>query len=142
MIRRPPRSTLFPYTTLFRSERCSEVVRDRAEQGVPQALAFDPDLGLLGFGGEIGALDRERGLVAECLELVELLRSIQSVPVGRPDAQHAHRSTRREQRQVERGRAGQCRRAEAGRLPMLEDPSTNAEVGGGQLGLAPAPWGE
>src|SRR3712207_8848317 len=27
MIRRPPRSTLFPYTTLFRSE---EVVRDRA----------------------------------------------------------------------------------------------------------------
>src|SRR3989442_10687012 len=68
-----------------RRERCSEVVRDRAEQGVPQALAFDPDLGLLGFGGEIGALDRERGLVAECLELVELLRSIQSVPVGRPD---------------------------------------------------------
>src|SRR2546426_7197934 len=27
MIRRPPRSTLFPYTTLFRSER---VARDRA----------------------------------------------------------------------------------------------------------------
>src|SRR3712207_7429077 len=24
MIRRPPRSTLFPYTTLFRSERCGE----------------------------------------------------------------------------------------------------------------------
>src|SRR5258705_4337886 len=23
MIRRPPRSTLFPYTTLFRSDRCS-----------------------------------------------------------------------------------------------------------------------
>src|SRR5687768_17867081 len=23
MIRRPPRSTLFPYTTLFRSERCA-----------------------------------------------------------------------------------------------------------------------
>src|SRR5688572_31807362 len=23
MIRRPPRSTLFPYTTLFRSERCN-----------------------------------------------------------------------------------------------------------------------
>ena len=26
MIRRPPRSTLFPYTTLFRSERRSELV--------------------------------------------------------------------------------------------------------------------
>src|SRR3712207_8951051 len=24
MIRRPPRSTLFPYTTLFRSRRCSQ----------------------------------------------------------------------------------------------------------------------
>src|SRR2546430_10771278 len=24
MIRRPPRSTLFPYTTLFRSDRCAE----------------------------------------------------------------------------------------------------------------------
>src|SRR2546426_6379985 len=35
MIRRPPRSTLFPYTTLFRSrtlneaERCFEATRDR-----------------------------------------------------------------------------------------------------------------
>src|SRR3712207_7950773 len=28
MIRRPPRSTLFPYTTLFRS-RCSRPLRDR-----------------------------------------------------------------------------------------------------------------
>src|SRR2546427_5130448 len=30
MIRRPPRSTLFPYTTLFRSE--ARVLRGRAEQ--------------------------------------------------------------------------------------------------------------
>src|SRR3712207_7304237 len=27
MIRRPPRSTLFPYTTLFRSEACALLVR-------------------------------------------------------------------------------------------------------------------
>src|SRR5690348_18208374 len=27
MVRRPPRSTLFPYTTLFRSERVEEVAR-------------------------------------------------------------------------------------------------------------------
>src|SRR5438067_3819286 len=32
MIRRPPRSTLFPYTTLFRSE----VVEDRAGVAVPK----------------------------------------------------------------------------------------------------------
>src|SRR2546429_4214526 len=40
MIRRPPRSTLFPYTTLFRSfpchGRCGE--RRRCQQGKPQVL--------------------------------------------------------------------------------------------------------
>src|SRR3712207_7856358 len=30
MIRRPPGSTLFPYTTLFRSSLCSEAHRDHA----------------------------------------------------------------------------------------------------------------
>src|SRR3712207_7114781 len=35
MIRRPPRSTLFPYTTLFRSERIVELAgRGGAERGV------------------------------------------------------------------------------------------------------------
>src|SRR5258708_10948234 len=28
MIRRPPRSTLFPYTTLFRSRECIRIVRE------------------------------------------------------------------------------------------------------------------
>src|SRR5258708_16403698 len=32
MIRRPPRSTLFPYTTLFRSEQKSQVVQQQATQ--------------------------------------------------------------------------------------------------------------
>src|SRR6266513_4634031 len=32
MIRRPPRSTLFPYTTLFRSDRDGEVGPERAAQ--------------------------------------------------------------------------------------------------------------
>src|SRR2546427_12689201 len=37
MIRRPPRSTLFPYTTLFRSEPCGLGARDtlRLEAGYP-----------------------------------------------------------------------------------------------------------
>src|SRR3712207_8620263 len=37
MIRRPPRSTLFPYTTLFRSDTrdvCARVARDVPERGV------------------------------------------------------------------------------------------------------------
>src|SRR2546421_1234338 len=33
MIRRPPRSTLFPYTTLFRSEHTSEL-QSQAEDGI------------------------------------------------------------------------------------------------------------
>src|SRR2546427_1820452 len=33
MIRRPPRSTLFPYTTLFRSHR-----HDREQRGAPHAV--------------------------------------------------------------------------------------------------------
>src|SRR3712207_6909724 len=37
MIRRPPRSTLFPYTTLFRS-RLSAVTQTRAADGPPGAL--------------------------------------------------------------------------------------------------------
>src|SRR3712207_7574936 len=37
MIRRPPRSTLFPYTTLFRSDAC-----DRQALGVPNAEILTP----------------------------------------------------------------------------------------------------
>src|SRR3989449_7908877 len=35
MIRRPPRSTLFPYTTLFRSETEHMLHRPRDEPGLP-----------------------------------------------------------------------------------------------------------
>src|SRR2546422_8358352 len=43
MIRRPPRSTLFPYTTLFRSDRV--IVLDHGEkiaEGLPTEVAVDP----------------------------------------------------------------------------------------------------
>src|SRR3712207_7589321 len=40
MIRRPPRSTLFPYTTLFRSDRGAGVVRD--DHGRDLWVAFEP----------------------------------------------------------------------------------------------------
>src|SRR3712207_7131388 len=44
MIRRPPRSTLFPYTTLFRSQPTVEVIsRDRAEGYAAGAKAGAPD---------------------------------------------------------------------------------------------------
>src|SRR5687768_18116591 len=54
MIRRPPRSTLFPYTTLFRSLRQREIHRDlRVEHLGDRAV-------LLGRAGELlelGAVD-------------------------------------------------------------------------------------
>src|SRR2546430_11282609 len=43
MIRRPPRSTLFPYTTLFRSPAADALVGEHAERGadVPRDRAVD-----------------------------------------------------------------------------------------------------
>src|SRR3712207_8291107 len=39
MIRRPPRSTLFPYTTLFRSERIELDLRPAVEEGLRLQVA-------------------------------------------------------------------------------------------------------
>src|SRR6266536_107898 len=41
MLRRPPRSTLFPYTTLFRS-RARDLLADHAHGGGPAALPAAP----------------------------------------------------------------------------------------------------
>src|SRR2546426_296894 len=71
MIRRPPRSTLFPYTTLFRS-------RDH-EHGEP---------------GREGEADREVGLRAEGLECLLGPVSRRREPVGA----EAHPSEQRDQR--------------------------------------------
>src|SRR2546427_12573266 len=63
MIRRPPRSTLFPYTTLFRSHRRADLVRrvgHRPDRGVRPGHGAcgdgkDPDAGL-------GGAEHGRGL--------------------------------------------------------------------------------
>src|SRR2546425_3239454 len=48
MIRRPPRSTLFPYTTLFRSERRAEAIHfaERRRGGLDVQLARLREIGL------------------------------------------------------------------------------------------------
>src|SRR2546430_6865160 len=48
MIRRPPRSTLFPYTTLFRSSRCFACLpltlrRSRGHSTSRRVRCWDPD---------------------------------------------------------------------------------------------------
>src|SRR3712207_7189726 len=63
MIRRPPRSTLFPYTTLFRSAVGRGQHRDRARHGV---LLDDRAAGLAQLPPEHASEgDRERGLVVQ-----------------------------------------------------------------------------
>src|SRR2546430_7322278 len=59
MIRRPPRSTLFPYTTLFRSQDGKEVSREVVLTGfgrtdfheLPSSLTWGPDGWLYGLNG-------------------------------------------------------------------------------------------
>src|SRR5258708_20336697 len=55
MIRRPPRSTLFPYTTLFRSQRQCRGLRERQRLGF---AADDPLVDQVKF--RIGALALDR----------------------------------------------------------------------------------
>src|SRR3712207_8274972 len=50
MIRRPPRSTLFPYTTLFRSVRLDVRAQPRAE--TPDALRHPPGVAARAFDVE------------------------------------------------------------------------------------------
>src|SRR3712207_7756483 len=52
MIRRPPRSTLFPYTTLFRSEEQVLVRRADAEERLRRQLVGAQVQRLVGAGGD------------------------------------------------------------------------------------------
>src|SRR2546429_7981263 len=54
MIRRPPRSTLFPYTTLFRSRR------DRNLEGAAVAGASQAAGNARGFRGGVGFMTEDR----------------------------------------------------------------------------------
>src|SRR3712207_7028025 len=61
MIRRPPRSTLFPYTTLFRSGQLVGLLVEERQQRGPRVL---------GVGVDVAALDGlERGLLVAEVEV-------------------------------------------------------------------------
>src|SRR3712207_7051862 len=63
MIRRPPRSTLFPYTTLFRSAELLEVGRVHPRHGLLEGRGVDGDAGrvLLDEDEELRAQPARRG---------------------------------------------------------------------------------
>src|SRR3712207_7223290 len=66
MIRRPPRSTLFPYTTLFRSHPTHEIAKKYHRDGLYGAI--------LGFGID-GGLEAGRRFI-DRLELFSLLANV------------------------------------------------------------------
>src|SRR5258707_3234109 len=64
MIRRPPRSTLFPYTTLFRSSPLAGIAvkaQDGLVAGTPQAVTVTPgfDLNNIDATNQAGNIDRK-----------------------------------------------------------------------------------
>src|SRR2546422_4193497 len=68
MIRRPPRSTLFPYTTLFRSllERPLGIVE-------LVLVALGPELGQSLFGGQLVAVERSEEHTSELQSRLHLV---------------------------------------------------------------------
>src|SRR3989442_13926347 len=58
MIRRPPRSTLFPYTTLFRSHRKRQVEQAEERLGRVEALLADIQAGFEMLHGQKALMDQ------------------------------------------------------------------------------------
>src|SRR2546422_5528092 len=64
MIRRPPRSTLFPYTTLFRSRRASDDLLEQSQNVSLQSLYFGT-LRRDGLRHRVDAPTHKRGELSE-----------------------------------------------------------------------------
>src|SRR5438093_10008729 len=69
MIRRPPRSTLFPYTTLFRSP----VVGEHSREDLDRRLEFLRDDVVRPEANELGDLDRSEEHTSELQSLTNLV---------------------------------------------------------------------
>src|SRR3712207_6056686 len=68
MIRRPPRSTLFPYTTLFRSRGCQEAPGVRHGGTPGRHAAPETRVPAEGCGSEGERVDRESDAQADGME--------------------------------------------------------------------------
>src|SRR5260370_8924005 len=90
MIRRPPRSTLFPYTTLFRSLQDGGDGADEPERGAGAEQQWD-DPGLL-FGELLSSQDHTSELQSHlnvvCLLLLE--KQNRHLPLPRAPGPSAH----------------------------------------------------
>src|SRR3712207_8719123 len=92
MIRRPPRSTLFPYTTLFRSalgDEVVDVVRPVLDGRVAHAgVLLDDDLDDRGVQ-RVGLVDR-RGAALDVVHVAALVRDDQDRKSTRLNSSHAN----------------------------------------------------
>src|SRR3712207_9466413 len=96
MIRRPPRSTLFPYTTLFRSDSHVGLPHERARQGRAEegALLLRVD----GQGAEARQVRREdRGVLA--VRAMSGAQTIERILAGDPRARSEEHTSELQSRQ-------------------------------------------
>src|SRR3989440_8433532 len=71
MIRRPPRSTLFPYTTLFRSDERLREDAARVDARADEVVARERDVKTRGQALESAAREQARGYLLEARRKVE-----------------------------------------------------------------------
>src|SRR3990172_4582359 len=77
MIRRPPRSTLFPYTTLFRSRQGEDDVRD-------YGLESDVSTVYLGLGANLGSREANLRAALRGLWRMGRVEAVSSLSEGEP----------------------------------------------------------
>src|SRR5438105_10892838 len=73
MIRRPPRSTLFPYTTLFRSHLPSKQRVARSSRARRASALTDPSLGTKLIRSSVGSPSRSEEHTSELQSRVDLV---------------------------------------------------------------------
>src|SRR2546430_12490940 len=89
MIRRPPRSTLFPYTTLFRSQ--AKLDAEVAERAALASQATSPaQAGAYLHGGGASATPPERSPIETERLLAELRRDRESTRLNCSHSQTSH----------------------------------------------------
>src|SRR5258706_8589930 len=73
MIRRPPRSTLFPYTTLFRSVEAADRVLQVGHQVVGDVVTRHAAVGFVSADGSMSRYDRSEEHTSELQSLTNLV---------------------------------------------------------------------
>jgi hypothetical protein len=113
-----------------RGDRRAQVVAHRAEQRVAQALVLDLEARRGRGLGEQRALERQRGLIGEGLQVVVVRVRRELTAALRQDAEHADDALHGLQRQVARGVGSVRFGAAPGGTAAPQHPQRHGEVGG------------